>query len=550
MLLRKVTIKNFRCFQDVEVGLDQTTVLIGENNAGKTSFLDAIRVCLSRAGTRRGGGLEDYDYHLSTAQAQPEQVDKLAIVLDFELDEDESVDLVQALGDVVVFDESNIRHVILRLSSGFDPVLKDFSPDWDFLDAKGNPLGFRTKRLQLLSTFLQLTPVFYLSALRDAAKEFQGRSGFWAPFLRNPAIPDEIRDRLQTEINELNKEVLEAHAPLQAVKKHLSKVQKIISVGGGGKVDIEALPARILDLLNRAQVNISAPTGASLPLTRHGSGTQSLTVLFLFEAFFANMLTQQYDALSRPLLALEEPESHLHPCAVRSLWFSLNSIAGQKIIATHSGDLLARVPLTAIRRFFRQNGKVQVSSVRPGLLTAEEEKRIYFHIQNCRGELCLPGVGFLVKENPSIGFLEKRRTLGYDLDQLGVRFVNTSYSGVEVLVKVANALGIGWCFVGDGDLKAKCDGTSVKSIFKDETQRDLFVSCLDRILRLYFVSQVSVTSTRPTCLLKRKIKSRLQRVRLTITFKLFLHNPKGKPTRIREVMAECARWAGVCSSYP
>lgn len=318
MFLSRVSIKNFRCFQDVDIRLDKTTVLIGENNSGKTSFLDAIRLCLSRAGTRRGGGLEDSDYHLSTAQAQPDQVDILSIILDFELAENEPDDLIQTLGDVAVFDESNVRHVFLRLTSGFDPALKDFNPDWDFLDAKGNPLGVKTKRLQLLNTFLQLTPVFYLSALRDAAKEFQNRSSLWAPFLRRPGIPDEIRNRLQSEIDELNKEVLKAHAPLQAVKTHLSKVQEIVSVGTGGKVDIEALPGRILDLLSRAQVNITASTGASLPLTRHGSGTQSLAVLFLFEAFFATMLTQQYDALSRPILALEEPESHLHPCAVRS----------------------------------------------------------------------------------------------------------------------------------------------------------------------------------------------------------------------------------------
>ncbi len=540
MLLRKVTIKNFRCFQDVEVGLDQTTVLIGENNAGKTSFLDAIRVCLSRAGTRRGGGLEDYDYHLSTAQAQPEQVDKLAIVLDFELDEDESVDLVQALGDVVVFDESNIRHVILRLSSGFDPVLKDFSPDWDFLDAKGNPLGFRTKRLQLLSTFLQLTPVFYLSALRDAAKEFQGRSGFWAPFLRNPAIPDEIRDRLQTEINELNKEVLEAHAPLQAVKKHLSKVQKIISVGGGGKVDIEALPARILDLLNRAQVNISAPTGASLPLTRHGSGTQSLAVLFLFEAFFANMLTQQYDALSRPLLALEEPESHLHPCAVRSLWFSLNSIAGQKIIATHSGDLLARVPLTAIRRFFRQNGKVQVSWVRPGLLTAEEEKRIYFHIQSCRGELLFARCWLLGEgESEYWVFGEAADVLGYDLDQLGVRFVNTSYSGVEVLVKVANALGIGWYFIGDGDSQGQMDGKLCQKYLQGRDAAKLICILprpnIEVILCESGFGHIYEKYVSP----QKKDKITATKGSPDYYVQVVSAQPdKGKPTRIREVMAE------------
>jgi predicted ATP-dependent endonuclease of OLD family len=42
MKLRSVTVKNFRALADVTVELDDTTVLIGENNSGETSFLEAL----------------------------------------------------------------------------------------------------------------------------------------------------------------------------------------------------------------------------------------------------------------------------------------------------------------------------------------------------------------------------------------------------------------------------------------------------------------------------------------------------------------------------
>lgn len=42
-MLNKVTIKNFRCFEEIQVELKPLTVLIGANNTGKSSFLDAIR---------------------------------------------------------------------------------------------------------------------------------------------------------------------------------------------------------------------------------------------------------------------------------------------------------------------------------------------------------------------------------------------------------------------------------------------------------------------------------------------------------------------------
>ncbi len=464
MLLKSVTIKNFRCFKDVTVPLDKMTVLIGENNSGKTSFLEAIRLCLTRSNFRRNDWLDPYDYHLTSGTAQPDQCEELNITLDFVADAALPAELVQALGDVLVFDDQNVQHVILRTTSGYEKTLKTFTSDWDFLDAKGNALGSKAKRPQLLATFVQLVPLFYLSALRDAAREFQGRAAFWAPFLKSTAIPNEIRDKLQTEINALNNEVLKAHGSLQSLKTHLEKVQNVVASGKAGAVDIEALPGRISDLLAKAQINISSSTGAPLPLTRHGAGTQSLAVIFLFEAFLATMLAEQYDKLSQPILALEEPEAHLHPCATRSLWAALNAISGQKVIATHSGDLLAHVPLSAVRRFCTEKGLTVVKSVAPGALTPDEEQKVNFHIQSARGELLFARCWLLGEgETEFWVFREAAEILEHDLDRCGVRFVNTRYSGVEPLLKIANAFGIHWYFVGDGDKQGADDTAKCKA---------------------------------------------------------------------------------------
>lgn len=47
MYLKEVRIKNFRSLKDVSVLLNENTVLIGENNSGKTAFLDALRIVLA-----------------------------------------------------------------------------------------------------------------------------------------------------------------------------------------------------------------------------------------------------------------------------------------------------------------------------------------------------------------------------------------------------------------------------------------------------------------------------------------------------------------------
>ncbi len=69
MFLIKVAIENFRGLKSLTLFLDKTTVLIGENNCGKTSILEAIRLCLSRA--VRGSPFEDQDHHLGSSGAAP-----------------------------------------------------------------------------------------------------------------------------------------------------------------------------------------------------------------------------------------------------------------------------------------------------------------------------------------------------------------------------------------------------------------------------------------------------------------------------------------------
>ncbi len=294
--------------------------------------------------------------------------------------------------------------------------------------------------------------MFYLPAVRDAIREFTSRSSFWGPFLRNPSIDPKLRKNLEEQLNALNEKVINAHANLQKVKSHLSKTQKIVSSGGADAVSIEALPGRLSDMLSRTQVNMTATTGAVLPLSRHGAGTQSLSVLFLFEAFLTSMLAEVYDKLSEPILALEEPEAHLHPSAVRSLWSVLNSMSGQKIIATHSGDLLSEVPLSVIRRFCRIDGKSEVRQVAKTTLDKDELRKVTLHIQSSRGELFFARSWLLIEgETEYWVFKRAAQTLGTDLDREGVRLVPYARVGPGTFTKVANDLGISWICVADND---------------------------------------------------------------------------------------------------
>lgn len=453
MWLRSVTITNFRALSDVTVDLDDTTVLIGENNSGKTSFLEALRLCLTQGVARRGEFFDDYDHHLPSDQARIGDAGDTEITLRFS---EKAVgewpaEVVQAIPEVIALN-GDLQQVTFRVRSTKDPKTGEMSPTWEFLDAAGNalrpkrPIGFVLRDLQ------ELKPFFYLAALRDATREFQPRSAFWGPFLRNPAIPEEVRKDLEKDLNALNARVIEADPRLKDVKQRLEKAGSIVSIHETDPISIEAVPGRARDLLSRAQVSVTGRSGARLPMVRHGAGTQSLSVLFLFESFLSSMREMLYGAGSVPIVAVEEPEAHLHPAAARAMWTAISDLPGQKLVATHSGDLLARVPLTSVRRFCYDGSRIKVRRLQAGTLTKDDERKIALHVRATRGELLFARSWLLVEGATEVWLFEGiAEILGLDLERDGVRIVQYAQVMPEPFIRLADDLGIGWFCFSDGD---------------------------------------------------------------------------------------------------
>lgn len=58
MHLEKVTLKNYKAFDDLEIDLQPgINLLVGDNGAGKTSVLDGIAVALGGPFCERGGSI-------------------------------------------------------------------------------------------------------------------------------------------------------------------------------------------------------------------------------------------------------------------------------------------------------------------------------------------------------------------------------------------------------------------------------------------------------------------------------------------------------------
>lgn len=353
MRITRLKIENFRSIKQLDIEVGDTTVFIGPNNAGKTAILDALRIGLTRRWGQRGTGFTEYDVHLATEAGDPKA--SPGIVIEIRAEEataDEWQDeVVQALDEIVQTDPVTGKDsVTLHVSCAWNAGSASFEPAWAFLNAARQPLVAGSARRLNLERFWQFVPVFYLGALRDADDEFSSRSQFWGRLLKAMNIPVALEGRVQKVLDLLNKKLLKADPRLADIATTLSGATKIAARDRAGAVDLRMVPLKSWDLLSKAEIILrNEPDWPWLPLQKHGQGVQSLSVIFLFQAFVQHLLAELYEPESSPVLALEEPETHLHPQAARTLWGHVHALPGQKVITTHSPYFVQHVPFRDLR---------------------------------------------------------------------------------------------------------------------------------------------------------------------------------------------------------
>jgi putative ATP-dependent endonuclease of the OLD family len=459
MKLRRIEIENFRGIAKLDLKLGDTTVLIGENNTGKTAVLDAMKFALRNVRSRRGCVFDEYDFHLPNATAEPATAPAISIRLTFREDtsgdwnEQQVAKLNRA--KILQVDKDGCASVILKVGAHFDVITQEFVQDWEFQNIDGSTLtGLTDASMAMLQGEVSY---YYLAALRDAAKQFDAKGPFWRPFLKESQLPPERRTEIENKLSEINKLIVSSHTSFGRVVERLKEVQDVVTMTGEDIVSVDAVPGRIFDMLSKAEVNLNTGTGAKIPLGRHGEGTQSLAVLTLFNAYL--QVWNKGDSI----VAMEEPEAHLHPSAVRALWQLVERIPGQKIISTHSGDLLSEVPPDAVVRLYKDRRSAKASRLKDVTLDPDDIRKFNYHIRQSRGELLFSRCWILGEgETEATLIPELARLLGKDLERAGIRFV-TYQSGIslETCLKVANGMGIQWVVLADNDSQGASDRAAV-----------------------------------------------------------------------------------------
>lgn len=363
MYLKSIYVKNFRSLKDVKVNLNENTVLIGENNAGKTSFLDAIRIALSR--TNGKYYFDDYDYYMDGRISSPKESEGIEIVLEFQERETEEWNgyIMDTFGEAVQYmdDTPDLASIIIKVSSQYNKVTNEYENFGRFLNKDYDEISSKVQNK--INTFYNLVPVFYMQALRNIKDTFSNKSRLWGKFLKKVNIPQDKLQEFQNSIEILNKNIIDNDKNLTKLVGAMEEIQKVLDFKGDDLVSISALPMKSWDLLSKAQLVLNNINHISFPLEKHGQGTQSVTTILLFKAYIDILLEELNTKDAEAILMIEEPEAHLHPQAVRAVEKVLSDLKCQKIITTHSPYFLQKLNLVDLRLFKKSNGVTEVVEI-------------------------------------------------------------------------------------------------------------------------------------------------------------------------------------------
>jgi len=226
---------------------------------------------------------------------------------------------------------------------------------------------------------------------------------------------------------------------------------------------LEDPPRRLLRDLVQTPVSLTEGPGPHLRTRLRGSGTQSVALLVLSGALLEARGSYKFPGYASPLLAVEEPETHLHPLMLTSIWSLVSSLAAQKILTTNSAEFLASVPLRAIRRLTRREGRIELHQLGEKTLGVDEMRRISYHVRVKRGGSFFARCWLLVEGETEFWLLpELARLCGSKFPNEGVALVEFAQCGPGPLVKLANDLGIEWHLFVDGDNSGKAYAETVR----------------------------------------------------------------------------------------
>ncbi|GFZ94126.1 ATP-dependent endonuclease [Paenibacillus marchantiophytorum] len=392
MYISQINIQNFRSFNGIDNIIEFSegvNVIIGHNNSGKSNLLKALDLVLN-CGSPKKLAIDDFNKSISIKDLKAKSP-KVSITVTFS----ESVNETEYSEDLIT-----VSTWLTELKSPYkaqltyefylpekeeaeyqemlaDIVSDDIEEYWlsikhNFLRKyKSNIYGGNPNYKQVADVeALKKIDFQFLDAIRDVERDlFTGKNTLLREvidfFIDYEIKIDKTKNKSQqqTEIKQLKKEFsTNASQLINTLKRRMERGKReMLSYAsntgasfGNAEPDFDG---HILDteLYSALRLIVKYQSGITVPATHNGLGYNNLIFMSLLLAKMQRDASGDYlgsNAKVFPILAIEEPEAHLHPAMQYKFLKFLRENAKEKVrqifITTHSPNITSAVSLDEI----------------------------------------------------------------------------------------------------------------------------------------------------------------------------------------------------------
>ncbi|MBF0631270.1 MAG: AAA family ATPase [Magnetococcales bacterium] len=499
----QVRVSNFRSLENIEVDLDDLTLLIGANNSGKTSFLDALHAAIG-VGRRV---LMKEDIHLKNHEKDVPKSRRSVIDLRVQPCRDDTRELLDSFprgsfwthlwGDMITQDDQIHEFIGIRTVIEWDDTRTEYRMKRKFLkkwNLFSEWLDTDTSEIAASSQHLEPIALYYMNAQRDIDADLRASGSFWRRLVNDLGLSEELVTEFETILTDVNARIVKNSPILNHLHQHLVDIDPVDT--SQQNIGITSVARHLRDLAQGIDIHFATVDAPFFPLAKHGMGTRSLASILVFRAYAKWMGSQSEKNSNKVhmLLALEEPEAHLHPQAQRALFGHIKRMPGQRIISTHSPYFAGQAQLEDFRLFQKLGGQSKVSKLDVSVLEDKKYRRkLEQQIIQTRGDILFCRALILFEgetEELSMPVFAKAYW-GQGIHELGFNFVKVGGGDYAPFIWLAMNLKIKWYIFSDGEERTinSLDNTLKKLDQRESHDNDhVFVLPNGNNIEKYFVA--------------------------------------------------------------
>lgn len=333
MKLSSFSVNNYRSITKAhKIQTDSMTVLVGKNNEGKSNILRALNVAMNlmKLYAENPRALSSYRRYYNYKKLYNWEYDYPVSLQEKNANGNSSIDLVFELSESEIADIRSITGI--RLTSGI-PVRVYINATNARIDIpKGGTHAFSDpeNKQKIIEYVCKKIDFIFIPAVRTERDSLQVIRELIENELAALENDPEYLSAMET-VNKLQESVLnriacEIVTPLQ---EYLPSVRDV-------RISVQKEQRRVA---LRKDIEVTIDDGTPTPIEFKGDGIKSLTALAMLNN------SSQSDKVS--VIAIEEPESHLHPESARQLHETIIALSQnhQVVLTTHSPLFVNRVDL-------------------------------------------------------------------------------------------------------------------------------------------------------------------------------------------------------------